>query len=289
MAEIAFLGLGAMGSRMAQRLADAGHDVRVWNRSAGRAAALAAPRITVADTPAAAARKASFVIAMLRDDAASREVWLAPETGALAAMAPGAVAIESSTLSRQWVMELSAAAAARGLAYIDAPVVGTRPQADSGTLTHLVGADATDLERARPILAAQGNTLHHLGPVGSGTAMKLAVNLLFTGQVALLAEALGALVRQGLTIEAAVTLLGETPVISPVARIALQSIAAARFDPLFPIELVAKDLGYFATSAESAGARAPLAEALRNAYGQADAAGFGGEQLTAIAKLYGVV
>lgn len=289
MAKIAFLGLGAMGGRMAARLAAAGHDLKVWNRSAARAEALAAANIEPAETPAAAVHRAEFVIAMLRDDPASRGVWLDPATGALAAMPGDAVAIESSTLSLAWTQELAAAARASGIAFIDAPVVGTRPQAEAGTLIHLVGADGAPLDRTRPILAALGNVLHHLGPVGSGTAMKLAVNTLFAGQVALLAEALGALVRQGIALDAAVALLADSPVASPVAKIALQSIAAARFDPLFPVELVAKDLGYFTDSTAAAGGDAPVAAAVRDAYRRAEAAGLGGEQLTAIAKLYGAV
>ena len=190
MAKLAFLGLGAMGSRMAANLAAAGHDLAVWNRTADRASSLASSGARVAATPREAARDAEFVVAMLRYDEASRAVWTAPETGALSGMPAAAVAIECSTLSLAWTQELAAACSARGQAFVDAPLAGSRPQAEAKSLIFLAGGEPGPVERVRPILLQTGATLHHVGPAGTGMAVKLAVNTLFATQVAAMAELL---------------------------------------------------------------------------------------------------
>jgi len=152
MARIAFLGLGNMGRGMAGRLIAAGHDVRLYNRTRARAEALAGPGATVADTPREAADGVDAVFAMVGDDEASRRVWLGDDGALAAAVAPGALAIECSTLSYDWVGELAHAAADRGLCYIDAPVTGLPDAADAGELVLLVGAAGDDLGAVRPLL-----------------------------------------------------------------------------------------------------------------------------------------
>src|SRR5689334_7317329 len=129
MKRISFLGLGIMGAAMARRLLDNGFELTVWNRNAARADALVTAGATRAATPADAARNADAVIAMLADDAASRVVWLG-DAGALAAMNPGTLAIDSSTLTVGWMRELGAQAAASGVSFLDAPVTGSKPQAE---------------------------------------------------------------------------------------------------------------------------------------------------------------
>ncbi|HET9517064.1 MAG TPA: NAD(P)-binding domain-containing protein, partial [Actinoplanes sp.] len=131
--KIAVLGLGAMGSRMARRLLATGeHDLTVWNRTAEMTRPLVEAGAAAAATPAAAATQCDLVLSMLRDDDAGREVWLAPDTGALAAMAPGTVAVDCSTVSPTFSTELAARCALRGVDFLDAPVLGSRPQADAG-------------------------------------------------------------------------------------------------------------------------------------------------------------
>jgi 3-hydroxyisobutyrate dehydrogenase len=119
---IAFLGLGAMGSRMARRLLERGDKVRVWNRSPGPVEALADEGAEAGASPREAATGADAVITMVSDDHAARAVWLDPVSGGLAGLKPGALAIESSTVTRDWIAELNAAARARGVALVDAPV-----------------------------------------------------------------------------------------------------------------------------------------------------------------------
>jgi len=151
--DIAFLGLGAMGARMAARLVAAGHAVAVWNRSLAAAAPLVAAGARLTATPAEAASGATVVFSMVTDDVAARRVWLGGD-GAAAALRPGAVAIECSTVTPGWVRELAGGVAARGAHLLDAPVAGSRPQAEAGQLVFMVGGEAAALEAARPAAQA---------------------------------------------------------------------------------------------------------------------------------------
>jgi 3-hydroxyisobutyrate dehydrogenase len=285
MTKIAFLGLGAMGSRMAANLIKAGHALTVWNRDAAKAAPLAALGAAVAATPAEAVAGAEIAIAMLRDDEASRRVWLEPGTGALAALPQGAIVIESSTLTVGWARELAEAAQVRGLLALDAPVAGSRPQAEAGQLIFLAGGDAVVLAQAEPILRAMGGAVHHAGPTGAGAAIKLGVNALFGIQVAAMAEILGLLAANGVDRAKAVEIIGATPVASPAAKGAAASMLAAIYQPMFPVELVEKDFGYI-HAAGAAGAGVPMADAARAVMQAAMARGLGEQNLTSLAELY---
>lgn len=286
MQEIAIIGPGAMGSRMAMRLVEAGYTVRVHGRRRAAAAALEEAGAAWAETPREAAARAEIVIAMVTDDEASRAVWQSA-TGALAGLRPGAVAIESSTLSAPWVRRLASLVAARGAGFLEAPVIGSRPQAQAGQLVYLVGGEPQTLGRVQPVLATMGAAIHPTGAIGSATAVKLAVNALFATQVAAWAEVLGALGKAGIEPSAAVELLGSTPVASPVMRGVAPTIVARRFEPLFPIDLVHKDLRYFVEAATEAGAEVPTTAAVRDAYARAQRAGHGEDNITGIAKVVG--
>ncbi len=287
MSKVSVLGLGAMGSRMAKALIRAGHQVTVWNRSPEPREALRAESVRFASSPREAACEAEFVIAMVRDDEASRAVWLDAENGALAAMRHGAIAIESSTLLPAFVRELARSASERpGVSFLDAPVAGSRPQADAGQLIYLVGGDAKDVARAKDLLGAMGAAVHHAGPVGAGMAVKLATNALFAVQVAALAELLAALARAGIDVDRAVDIVGAMPVCSPAAKSAAVSMREKSFAPMFPAELAEKDLGYFLGLAESADSTVPLAAAARAVLATAVARGFGADHLTGVIRLY---
>ncbi len=285
MARIAFLGLGAMGSRMAANLAAAGHDLAVWNRTAERAATPAGHSARVAATPREAAEGAEFIISMVRDDEASRAVWTTPDTGALSGMPAGATAIECSTLSLAWTHELAAACLAQGHAFVDAPLAGSRPQADARALIFFAGGEQRDVERVRPILLAAGAAVHHAGPAASGMALKLAVNSLFATQVAAIAELLEVLRRNGVNPAHALEIIGSTPVCAPGIKAAGEMMLRDAFAPLFPVELAEKDLGYAAVAVGEAD-KGPLTRAAREVFRNAKAAGFGPEHVTAVAKLY---
>ena len=283
--QIAFLGLGAMGARMAPHLLDAGHALTVWNRSAGPTAALASAGAAVAATPRSAAAGADLVIAMVTDDAASRAVWTGPD-GALAGLAAGAVAVESSTLTPGWIRELAALAEARGARFLDAPVSGSRPQAEGATLVYLVGGDADALEVARPAFEAMGGAVHHVGAGGSGALVKLAVNALMGVGVGAAAELLAALAASGVDRATAARVIGATPAAAPVVAPAMRLMAEGAHDPLFPVDLLEKDLGYAAGVAADAGTDAPAVAAARATFQKAQAAGLGDRNMTAVARLY---
>ncbi len=283
---IAILGLGAMGSRMAKRLLQAGHAVTVYNRSSSPVDELVRAGAIHGKTPRIAAEGAEIVIAMVRDDGASRAVWCDERNGAVKGLGSGAIAIESSTLSPHWIGELAARVRRSGAAFLDAPVVGSRPQADAGQLIHLVGGDTEVFDRARNILSALGGAAHHVGPVGTGSTLKLAVNALFGTQVAALAELLALLRRSGGDPVALGEVLSSLPVTSPAAKGALALMLKQMDSPLFPIDLVEKDFAYTLAHADRACIELPLTRAAHGQFAKAKAEGLEASNITALARLY---
>lgn len=286
MSTVAVLGLGAMGVRMAKKLLETGHDVVVYNRTGERARALEAEGATRAESPREAAARSEFVISMVTDDDASRAVWLDANTGAIGGLREGAVAIESSTLTPAWVRELADTAAARGAGFLDAPVVGSRPQAEAGQLIYCVGGAAETLAKAREALSAMGAAIHHIGPVGAGIAMKLAVNALFGIQVAALGEMLGMVGKSGIDVKQAVAVLGTLPTTSPALKAVAGQMTARSYAPLFPIHLVEKDFRYITEAAAQVNARVPTSAAVREVYARALREGYGDDNISGIAQLF---
>ena len=283
--KVAVLGLGAMGRRMVRRLAAAQLEMTVWSR-AGLPADLGDLALRVASSPREAADGAELVLAMVTDDPASRAVWLAPGVGAVEGLSRGALAIECSTLTPAWVVALRAEVEAKGAHFLDAPVVGSRPQAEAGALVHLVGGDAADLERARPVLAAMSSAIHHVGATPAGAVAKLAANALFGVQVALVGELLGFAHRGGLDPKRLVEALGGLPILSGAAKVAADAMLADKFAAMFPIDLVAKDFRYAAQAAEAAGAHVPITRQAGEIFSTAAAGGLGTANITAVATLY---
>ena len=282
---VSVLGLGAMGARMAARLLDAGHAVTVYNRTPERADPLREQGARVAPTPRDAAAASDVVLAMVRDDDASRALWSGPD-GALFGLREGATAVECSTLTPERVRRWAERVRATGASPVEAPVVGSRPQAEAGALGILIGADEADLARIRPVLDVVGGAVHPVGGPGDAAVLKLAVNTLFAVQVAAAAELLAFVRRAGLDLERAAGVLGALPVTSPAAKAAMGSMLAGQFDPLFPVDLVQKDLRYTADTAASVGADVPLAKATHDVFAQAAAAGFAALNITGVARLY---
>ena len=276
MSRIAFLGLGAMGRRMAAHLV-ASHDLVVYNRTASRADVLVAAGATRADTPRQAAEGADVVITMLTDDAAARQVWLHPETGALAGMSPGALAVESSTVTPGWIAALGEDADAAGVRLVDAPVAGSTPQAEARQLAYLIGGAEADVADAMPVLTLMGAKHLHVGPRGQGAVFKLVVNALFATQVAAISELLKMAADQGLSEERTLSLLRPLPVTSPAAAGVAGLMLAADHASRFPVDLVAKDLRY----AVSAGA-GPVVAGAQARFEEAAAAGHGALNLSAV-------
>ena len=286
MTRIALLGLGAMGRRMGHRLLAAGHELVVWNRSAGPADTLAAAGAAVAATPREAADGAEVVWSMVFDDAASREVWMAPGSGALSGLSAIAIAVESSTLSPGHVGELAAAVARTGAEFVDAPVAGSRPQAEAGQLIFLAGGPATVVDRLRPLLLAMGGAVHRVGDVASGAWLKLAINAMFATQVVAVAEQLNMLRRAGLDMKSTLDILRQMPTTSPAAAGAAALMLAGDFSPQAPVELIAKDLAYAVASGRQSGCDLILTAAVLQRFDAATAAGWGKENLVAVSRLY---
>jgi 3-hydroxyisobutyrate dehydrogenase len=286
MTKIAFLGLGAMGQRMAANLVKAGHAVTVWNRDGAKAEVFCKTGARMVGTPRAAAVGADIVFTMVTDDDAARTVWLDRETGALAGMAPGAIAIECSTVTPAWIRALGAAAADSGVVLLDAPVAGSRPQAEAGQLVFMVGGDSAAFARAEPVLAALAAKVMHVGPLGQGAVLKLAVNTLFAAQLESVAELLGFLGRNGFQAEQAAELLSAFPIVAPPIAGAARMMAARNTTPLFTIDLIEKDLGYIIDTAKASGADLPGAESARAAFRKAQGQGLGQSNVSGLAAVF---
>ncbi len=223
---------------------------------------------------------------MVRDDEASQQVWLDSKTGALAGLSQNAIAIESSTLTVAWTKTLGEKFQAQNLAFIDAPVAGTRLQAEAAQLIYFVGGDAATFAKAEPILQAMGGMVHHVGEVGSGMTIKLAVNSLFAIQVSAFGELIGLMRESGLNEAKTVEILASTPVSSPAAKMAASAMVARQFTPLFPIELVTKDIGYAVQTAKTKNISLPLVEACEQIFATAIKEGYGDDNITGVVQLY---
>jgi 3-hydroxyisobutyrate dehydrogenase-like beta-hydroxyacid dehydrogenase len=258
-ADVAVIGLGAMGSRIARRLLDAGYDVVVWNRT--RAKAEGFPRI--ADTPAEAAGEADVTITMVANPRALLEVTKGIEPKVL---------IEMSTVGPAAIHELAKTVPR----LLDAPVLGSRSEADQGTLHVFVGGPQELFEQHEPLLATLG-TVHHVGPLGAGASAKLVANSTLFGTLGLLGEALRLADRLGLSRQAAFEVLATTPIAVQAER-RRAALDANDYPPRFPLSLARKD-------ADLVTAAAPdlrLAQAGRSWLADADDASWGNRDYSAL-------
>ena len=278
---VALLGLGSMGAGMAANLLKAGFSLSVYNRTAAKAKALTGAGAQFAATPAEAAKNASVIISMLSDDTASREVWLGSD-GALEAAGKGAILIESSTVSPAWIAELAEAASQRGIDLLDAPVTGSRAQAEAGQLSFLVGGSDAALERAAPVLKPMSKDIIHLGSVGSGAKMKLINNFLCGVQVASLAEGLTWIERSGLDREKALTVLKSGAPGSPLLGSISARMVSRNYAVNFLLTLMAKDLLYAQNEAARNNVDLKTAEVARALFESAIAQGLGNEDMSSV-------
>jgi 3-hydroxyisobutyrate dehydrogenase/2-hydroxy-3-oxopropionate reductase len=271
MAKLGFCGLGQMGTPMALRLVDAGHEVTVWNRTSGRAASVLERGAREASSPAEAADGADGVVTMLSDPVALREVVFGPN-GAAQGISRGSALIEMSTVGPHAVREV-AARLPDGVSMIDAPVLGSVPQARDGILKVFVGGSKPDFDRWAPVLQAMG-TPTWMGELGAGASTKLVVNsslmVLMTG----LAEALALADRLGLEESRVLDVLADSPIGVP-ARGKRPFIESGRYPPNFKIALARKDASLVVETADALGLDLPLAQAAQSWMAAADDAGLG--------------
>ncbi len=281
---VAILGLGIMGSGMANRLLSANFRLAVYNRNREKSAPFASAGAFVANSPREAASRSQIILSMVANDDASRDVWLG-ENGALNGARPNSVLIESSTLSGNWIQELASKAAERGCRFLDAPVTGTKPHAASGELVFLVGGSTETLDAARSVLTVLGRDVVHLGPTGSGALMKLINNFLCGVQAASFAEAVSMIDAGGLDRAKAMSILtGGAPGSGIVKRVA-ERVATNDFTPNFALRWMAKDLGYAVREASSEGISLQTAAAALAVFQKAIAEGYGDEDFSAVSRL----
>jgi 3-hydroxyisobutyrate dehydrogenase/2-hydroxy-3-oxopropionate reductase len=278
MTRVAVLGLGAMGSRMATRLLAAGHELTVWNRTPQKGEALVQQGATAAHHPADAARSVDVVITMLTDGAALRDVAGGAE-GVLAGGQAGLTWIEMSTVGPETISEL-ASRLPTGIDLLDAPVLGSLAEAESGSLAIFVGGPKEMFERWTPLLQELGTPIN-VGGRGSGAAAKLVVNSVLFGVIGVLAEALALADGLGLTRAAAFEALGQTALAAQAER-RRPAIERGEYPARFSLSLARKDADLIAAAADSARLDLGLAAAARRYLVDAERAGWGQRDYSAV-------
>ena len=254
---VGFVGLGIMGKPMALNLVRAGHAVAVFSRSPGPVdEVLAAGAIAAADLADVATGR-DVVITMILDSPDVEAVVLGPG-GILESADPGTLIVDMSTVKPETARKVAAAAADRGCAALDAPVSGGDVGAREGTLSIMVGGEAADVERARPVLEALGTTIEHVGPAGAGQTVKAANQLIIAGTLAVLAEAVVLLEACGVDLEVALRVLGGGMAQSRILERKGPAMITRRFEPGFRVDLHHKDLGIVLATAREEDVTMPV-------------------------------
>lgn len=272
MTQVAWIGLGAMGSRMAAHLRDAGHELTVWNRTRDRAEELGVP---VAWSPRMAAEQGKVVFTMLADPDALREVTEG-EDGILAGLRDGAVLVEMSTVGPDAIGRL-AEAFPEGAALLDVPVLGSLAEAEAATLKLFVGGEDEPYVLVRPLLETLGEPLR-VGPLGSGAAAKLVANAALLGTLVQLGETLRLADLLGLGRDRAFDVLAATPLAAQAER-RREAIESGEYPARFRLSLARKDAGLVA---DAAGGSLPVLEAVRSRFASAESAGLGDADYAAV-------
>ena len=291
---IAFIGLGHMGGPMATNLHKAGFAVSAFDLSADALAAVRAQGVPTADSARAAVAGAQVVISMLPASRHVEGLYLGTgdAEGLLAAIEPGALLIDSSTIAPASAQKVAQAAGARGLAMIDAPVSGGVAGATAGTLTFIVGGEAAALERARPVLQAMGKNIFHMGAIGAGQVAKLCNNMALGVIMAVTGEAIALGVAHGLDAKTLSDMMAvstsrswATEVCNPWPGVHPNAPASRGYSGGFGNDLMLKDLGLAVEAAMGAGASIPLGELARNLYALNKQAGRGGQDFSGVVQL----
>ncbi|MCC5949712.1 MAG: NAD(P)-dependent oxidoreductase [Nitriliruptoraceae bacterium] len=284
MSNVTFLGLGTMGAGMVGNLLDVGHDVRVWNRTPGKADALVARgAVAVADARDAVA-DAEVVMYCLADDAAVEDLVLGDD-GIAAVVPADALVIDLSTIAPETSLAEHAVYAARGVRFLDAPVFGTRGEANAGGLWIVVGGHEATYRDALPVLEPLSETLHHMGGPGDGARMKLVGNLLVASQLQALGEAMSLARKAGLDLRAVLGVLAvadfRTPIYDGVGAAMLED----DYSPDFALHLMHKDARLIGGFAADLGVPVPATTATAATIERAVEAGYGDENASALVKV----
>lgn len=279
--KISFIGLGIMGSRMAANLLKEGFELTIWNRTAAAANTPELAQATVADTLTGAVAGAEVVFSMLSTPEAVASCFFG-KTGALATMEQGALWVDCSTVDPAFARRAHAEADAHGVRFIDAPVAGSKPQAEGAQLAFFVGADAPTIAPLRPYLDAMGAKVIPFGTVGQGVAFKMVVNMMLAQSMVVFSEAILLGQSLGLDREFLLNTIPNLPVIAPFTKFKADAVRHDDYPVNFPLELILKDLHLATTSAYEVGQPLPLANLTKELYAAAKRAGHGRADFAAI-------
>ena len=259
---IGFIGLGLMGHPMAANVLKAGHPLTIWNRTSSRGDGLVAQGAKRASTPKELAAASDFVLTIVSDPPALESV-LWGESGVFAGLRRGGMLIESSTVSPALEKRAAASAAAQGSEFLEAPVTGGTWGAEKGELVFMVGGEADTLKRAEPVLGTMGKKWFHLGPVGAGQTVKLAMNLLLDLEVEAFAEALALVTRAGVPGQSLFDVMQSSMGRSGVIELKGGNMLKGEYKPSFPLRLMHKDVGLALELGNQLGVPLPAAAAAR--------------------------
>jgi 3-hydroxyisobutyrate dehydrogenase-like beta-hydroxyacid dehydrogenase len=280
---VGFIGLGIMGSRMAANLARAGFELTVWNRTAATAQEWAARHgATVAATPQALASNSDVVVTMVVDGPQVEAVLLGEEG---AGHGPGLLCVDMSTIGPAAAREIAARLEERGVLFMDAPVTGSSPKAEDGTLTIMAGGEAADFERARPLFEAMGELVVHVGPVGHGQLVKVINNAVAAANTAVVAEALLAGARAGADLDALVRVMQAGSGASAMLDLKHAPMRARNYTTLFKLEHMLKDLRLCLAEARAAGVRTEMIEATEAILAEANERALGDKDFAALLEV----
>lgn len=283
MMRVGFVGLGTMGGAMAANVARAGFVVRAWNRTPGRAHELAGLGVSLADSPAAVAA-ASDVVVTIVSDTPDVEAVLFGDGGVAQGAAAGSLVVDMSTIAPSATREFAVRLAAAGVAMLDAPVSGGSEGARHGTLTIFVGGDGADLERARPVLAAMGTTITHVGPIGAGQAVKAVNQVILAGTYLGVAEGIVLALKAGLDVEQVVAALSGGAAQSWVLTNRSGRMLANDYPLGFKVALHRKDLGIALQLARETGAALPVSALCEQIEAGLAGRGHGEDDVSAVAR-----
>ena len=269
---IGFLGLGTMGTPMATHIAQAGFPLSVWNRTASRVEPLLRAGAKAGKSPAHVAAEADIIITMVSQPKDVEAVVLGPD-GVLDGLKSGAVLIDMSTVSPATSLKLAGAVTTKHAEFLDAPVVGSKGPATEGTLVILAGGLPSTLERCRPVLATMGRTIIHAGGVGTGSALKLATNLMLAHLAAGFAEGLLLVQRAGLDPKRYLDVLEASTFRSPWYQTKGVGMIKREFAPHFALKHMQKDLRLMQELADEVKAPLPITAAIEALFAQSAAAG----------------
>ena len=283
--KIGFIGLGIMGSRMAENLRKKGHELVVYNRSKVKAQALLSNGAAWADSPAEVAKHVNILFTMLSKPDAVAEVALLGKRSFLDKLLPTALWIDCSTVNPSFSKLMAIEAASRKVRFLDAPVGGSKGPAEQGQLLFFVGGDKTDVDTAKPLLECMGKAVYHIGGHGMGSAMKMVNNIMLGQAMVAFSEALAFGESLGITKQSMFDTLASSPVMAPFLNFKRPKFENADFSVEFPLQWMHKDLHLVAETAYETGAALPAANNAKELFTLAMRAGLGEQDFTAVYKV----